>query len=143
MSYMTRSWVHAKDRSLELVDIGFARHLRELARPVQIAYVRIMTQHLGDPSGVEFQHHNDQERWAFVLPDASVGGMRIQFFDSFGFSGHQCYATLIDAVQEMVLQGYRIENAGSLDKMSQTLRWNEGIAWMDKVRQLSSAQASA
>ena len=144
MTYMTRSWMHAKDRSLaQHFDAGFAKRLRESARPAQIAYAGIMAKHQGDPSGIEYCHHNDPERWAFVLPDASIGGMRVQFFDTFGFSGHQCYGSLIEAVQEMVMQGYRVEDVGALDKMSQTPRWAEGLSWLDMVAQQSSPAKAA
>jgi hypothetical protein len=142
MTYMMNSWLHAKDRNLISFDAGFAREVRESTRPQQIAYVRIMGQHDGDPSGVEFRHHNDVERWAFVLADASVGGMRIQMFDTFGFSGHQCYGSLIEAVEEMVKQGYHIKDAGALDRISLTPRWAEGMAWMEMIQNPSSKIAA-
>ena len=80
---MTRSWMLLKDRSQLCIGAELSKRLRKSARPAQIAYVRIMTKHCGDPSGVEYRHHSDSERWAFVLPDASGDGMRIQFFDLF------------------------------------------------------------
>ena len=143
MTYMTRSWKYLKDRSWIGMGADFARQLRESARPAQIAYVRIMTKHRGDPSGVEYRHYSDPERWAFVLPDASGDGMRIQFFDLRSFSGHQCYQTLDEAVQEMVKQGYRIEDAGVLDRVSVTSAWAEGLAWLDRVFRASAPRAAA
>ena len=130
MAYLTKSWLHAKDRS---IDPEFGKYLRELARPVQIAYVQMMNKYQGNPSGVEFRHHRDEERWAFVLQDASDPGFRIQFFDTFGMFGHQHYATMDEAVQEMLLQGFLIDDAGALDRIASTPRWAEGIAWLDII----------
>ena len=143
MTYMTRSWMLLKDRSQLCIGAELSKRLRKSARPVQIAYVRIMTKHCGDPSGVEYRHHSDPERWAFVLPDASGDGMRIQFFDLRSFSGHQCYQTLDEAVQEMVKQGYRIEDPGVLDRVSVTSAWAEGLAWLDRVFRASVPRAAA
>lgn len=130
MAHMTKGWLHAKDRT---IDPEFGKYLRELARPSQIAYVQMMNRHQGNLSGVEFQHHRDEERWAFVIEDASETGYRIQLFDTFGVSGHQHYATLDEAVQEMLSQGYLVEDQGALDRVSQTPRWAEGIAWLDII----------
>jgi hypothetical protein len=47
-------------------------------------------------------------------------------FDTFGFSGHQCYGSLIEAVEEMIKQGYHIKDVGALDPISLTPRWAEG-----------------
>ena len=140
MAHMTKAWMHAKDRS---IDPEFGRYLRELVRPVQIAYVQMMEAHQGNPTGVEYRHHKDDERWAFVLEDASEAGFRIQFFDTFGVSGHQHYATLDEAVQEMLSQGFMIEDQGALDRMSQTPRWAEGISWLDLIAKQSSHRAAA
>lgn len=138
MAHMTKSWINAKDKT---TDREFARYLRELVRPAQIAYARLMTKH-SDPSGIEYRHRKDEERWAFVLADASEPGARIQFFDTFGFSGHQHYASLDEAVQEMVGQGFHIEDAGALDRIAATPRWAEGIAWMDMIIKQSSKVAA-
>ncbi len=142
-TYMTRGWRLLKGLKNDGIDAGFAKHLRDLARPAQIAYARIMSKHNADPSGVEFHDHDGKERWAFVLPDVSGTGARIQFFDPRGFSGHECYPTLTEAVQEMVRQGYRTEDPGVLDKISTTPAWIEGMAWMDRVFRASSARAAA
>lgn len=142
MSYMTKCWEHAKERSVDLSHDERSWRLRETARPTQIAYVRIMSQYQGDPSGIEVRHHSGAERWAFVLPDASQGGMRIQLFDKFGFTGHQNYPSLTDAVEEMVRQGYRTPDVGALDLASQTALWAEGMAWMEKLHLYGTTGAS-
>lgn len=134
MIYMTKCWMHAKERSRELSHDERSWRLRKTARPTQIAYARIMGQYQGDPSGIELRHHTDNERWAFVLPDASQDGMRIQMFDKYGFIGHLHYSTLNDAIEEMLKQGYRIPDVGALDKVSKTATWAEGFAWMEKMQ---------
>ena len=143
MTYMTRSWMLLKHLAQKDLNAGFAKYLRDRARPSQIAYVRIMTRHKGNPSGIEHRHASGQERWAFVLPDVGGEGMRIQFFDLQGFSRHQCFRTLMEATDEMVMQGYWIEDSGVLDRISITAVWAEGIARLETISGASSPRVAA
>ena len=139
MAFMTSRWQNAKQPAL---NAAFALRLRELARPVQIAYASIMTTHQGNPVGVEFRHRFGNS-WAFVLEDASDPGYRIQFFDSRGVLGHQHYATLEDAVEEMVILGYRIEDAGAFDRAASTQTWADCMPYLDLMQNRTWSEAAA
>ncbi len=58
-----------------------------------------------------------------------------------GFVGEN--ETLDEAVQEMVKQGYWIEDPGVLDRISVTTAWAEGLAWLDRVFRASVPRAAA
>ena len=138
MPYMTKSWKVARERSPFLPTHRrnhdeFDKMLRDCARAPQIAFVQIMQRYDGNPSGIEYRFHSDNERWAFVLPDATQEGFRVQFFDTRGFSGHSHFDDLEAAVDEMVTRGYRIEDVGALDRLSQTPSWAEGMAWLERL----------
>lgn len=138
MTYMTKSWKICRVRDLGPLEDGFGKHLRECSRPSQICFVQIMTRHKGSPCGVEFRHYKDVNRWAFVLPDASQPGYRMQYFDDRGFSGHAHFKDIESAVDEMVSMGYRLEDAGALDRLSITPKWIEGLAWLEQVQNHNS-----
>lgn len=126
--YLSQKYVAA----VELLQ-GSEPEWRELAAegvrsllPAQACYDELLRRHDGDPSGVEFRHHSDA-RYAFVLADASEpGNWRIQFFDADGFSSHESYAELHEAVFEMVWQGFAQEDKGALSRLSGTPRWRTG-----------------
>lgn len=139
MVFMTSRWQNARQPALSSV---LATHLRELARPVQIAFARIMTAHKGNPVGVEFRHRFGRS-WAFVLEDASEPGYRIQFFDSRGVLGHQHYATLEGAVEEMVSQGYTVEDSGAFDRAASTKIWAECVPYLDLMQNRTWSEAAA
>ena len=127
MGYQMTSWQHAKKRTLDGVDQDFARYLRGVSRPAQIAYSRIMQSHDGIPLGIEYRHES-REAWAFLLPNVSGDdAWRIQYFDPDGFSRHACYTTSREAVEEMVQEGYITQDAGALDRHSLTKRWSIGV----------------
>ncbi len=144
MLYMTKNWSACKHRSTpptpEMVEHD--RWIRSLQRPNQIAFVQIMVRHDGNPSGIEFRHHSDAERWSFVLPDASTAGYRAQFFDTHGFSGHTHFETVEQAVDEMVQRGFRIEDVGALDRVSQNPPWAQGMAWLERLTMLNQMARS-
>lgn len=124
--YRTRAWELARsERTGSLAD--FARHLREVARPTQIAYQRLMLACGGQPAGVECRMEG-REAWAFVLPNVHGDEpWRVQYFDLDGFSGHTCHKTLEGAVEDMLNMGYRIVDAGALDRVALTVRWTFGV----------------
>ncbi|GMG94665.1 hypothetical protein Cmtc_58850 [Cupriavidus sp. TKC] len=124
--YRTRSWMRVcgEDRDL---DPGFAEHLRDAARPAQIAYQKLMGRHAGVPIGIECRSVS-RDAWAFVLPDASSPcHFRVQYFDLDGFSGHAAHDTMLAAVEEMMGLGYRRIDSGALDRVASTARWALGV----------------
>lgn len=105
---------------------GFHQHLLSIAAPTAIAFDRVMREHQGNPTGIEFKLET-RDYWAFVLPDASEPGMhRIQYFDESGFVSHFACESLFDAVQTMVREGHVIEDKGALDRLSVTDSWRRG-----------------
>lgn len=96
----------------------FVARLIRAARHVEQVYGEIMRRHAGDPSGIEFRHVS-YLRWAIVLPDASEPGKtRIQFFTPSGFDIHRTFATLEEAVEQMVSEGYVVEQPRMLDSLA-------------------------
>ncbi|BFG80864.1 hypothetical protein PTKU46_88980 [Paraburkholderia terrae] len=125
--YRSRAWEHVRASSNRDIHDDFARHLRELVRPLQIAYQRLMSAYGGQPAGVECRLTN-RDAWAFVLPDASDEmAWRIQQFDQDGFIGHLCFDTLEEAVEDMLRMGYTVPDAGALDRIGSTDRWAIGV----------------
>lgn len=127
--YTSSSWARVIKPSFnEVMHPGFAKHLREIARPVQIAYQILMTLGNGNPIGIEVKM-NDRDSWAFVLPEVSDSEFthRIQYFDQDGFSGHFCYKSLQNAVEALVKEKYRVIDVGALDRCSVTERWALGV----------------
>ncbi|ASW03880.1 hypothetical protein [Paraburkholderia aromaticivorans] len=124
--YRTTTWERARVAHLRGRP-DFARHLRGIARPMQISYQRLMQAYNGEPVGVECRER-ERDAWAFVVPEMSGSGRwRIQRFDLDGFVGHMCFDTLAIAVENMLQEGYRILDAGALDRVAATNRWAKGI----------------
>lgn len=134
MRFRSQKWVSALsgmgDRKSES-----ARTTRFYARPVQIAYQRIMSAFAGQPIGVELKHRS-REAWAFVLPDAAGDkAWRIQYFDLDGFQTHTPRDDLADAIEDIIVNGYRMLDVGALDREVGTERWIRGthrLALMQK-----------
>jgi hypothetical protein len=124
--YRSRSWEHVRAASAS-VPADFARHLRDVARPLQIAYQRLMAAYDGHPAAIECRM-KDRESWAFVLEDASgAKSWRIQQFDHDGFIGHLCFDSLNEAIEDMLRMGYCVTDPGALDRVASTARWAMGI----------------
>ncbi|TCK33351.1 hypothetical protein B0G84_7563 [Paraburkholderia sp. BL8N3] len=124
--YRSASWERVCGAS-NRVPVDFARHLRDIARPLQIAYQRLMALYDGHPVGIECRM-NDRESWAFVLPDASgAKSWRVQQFDLDGFIGHLCFDSLNEAVEDMLRMGYCVTDPGALDRVGSTARWALGV----------------
>lgn len=121
--WVSRSWALMRDGGER--DPGFARHLRDLARPKQVAYVRAMTAYAGEPVGIEFAHPDRPGKWAFVAREMSSTDKpwRIQFFDEDSFSSHTCHASIEEAVEEMIGDGFRVPDPGALARIEHTERW--------------------
>lgn len=130
-TYISPAWerILARNSGYAVAQPGFSRHLRAIARPLQIAYQQIMAQGNGNPVGIECRSAS-RDAWAFVLPEVAQRdeyAYRVQYFDRDGFSGHFCYATLKCAVSGLIADGYRIIDCGALDKCASTERWAMGV----------------
>ncbi|MEM5371885.1 hypothetical protein V4C53_38510 [Paraburkholderia azotifigens] len=125
--YRSRSWENVRRACMKGLPADFARHLREVARPLQIAYHRLMSTFDGHPAGIECRIA-DRDSWAFVLPDSSgVKAWRIQQFDQDGFVGHLCFDSIEEAVEDMLRMGYCVTDPGALDRVGSTNRWAVGV----------------
>lgn len=126
MIYICKEWKRVAARSTHL-DPKFAKHLRQIIRPKQIAYTRLMRVTEGNPVGIECKSSN-RDAWAFIVPEVSDGSYayRVQSFDLDGFCGHFCHATFEDAISDL-LQNYREIDSGALDRISLTERWKIGV----------------
>lgn len=139
--YQTKLWQFLKDPSIKRSP-EFARHLRDEARPDQIAFSKIMTVFNGQPVGIEFRHR-ERRGWAFVLPNvSSPDPWRIQYFDADGFSGHECHRELVDAVEDVVRSGYWFPDKGKLDELSATTQWIRGVKMLDLLLKVNTGQLS-
>lgn len=132
--YQTRQWKRINSASLEL---GFKQHLIELAKPQQKAFSELMESHDGNPTGVECRSES-RMAWAFVCPNVlnehSQDAWRVQHFDENGMTGHECYKTMIDAVESMVCN-YPVQDPGALDRVAATPAWEIGLR-VQEVRDL-------
>lgn len=137
MKYVTSGWLRLKNDTG--LDRDFARHLRGFERPVQIAFVRIMTACAGNPVGLELRH-KDRACWAFVLPNVyGPDAWRSQYFDAFAFSRHACFGSMEETLEALVREGYWIPDPGALDRAAAGEAWQQGLAWTDKVRAMSAS----
>lgn len=95
----------------------------------------IMARHDGQPLGIEFRHR-EGNRWACILPNVSGGpAFKLQFFDALSFTGHLLYGALSAALEQMLVLGYREEDAGALDRASATERWAQGLHYLALAQQ--------
>ena len=128
--YRTRTWAALREKQEPESQPGFFAHLRSISRSRQIAYQCLMAKYDGSPLGVECRN-TSRDSWGVVL--ANVYGdlpWRIQYFDLDGFSSHHTFATLEEAVEDMLSDGYRIEDVGALDRVSASPRWALGVRRM-------------
>ncbi|MBR8043393.1 hypothetical protein KDW40_02280 [Burkholderia cenocepacia] len=132
-TYQTTSWIRAQAHLAQKKETqpGFAQHLIDMARPAQIAYEALMTAYDGQPIGVECRSEK-RDQWAFIAPNISEKyPFRIQIFDADGFISHHGCNTLELAVEDLINSGYRVIDAGALDRVSMTARWSVGIKRLD------------
>lgn len=132
--YQTQQWKRIHSGSLEP---GFKQHLIESAAPQQKAFSDLMERYQGDPVGIECRSES-RTAWAFVCGNVqneySKSAWRVQYFDENGLHGHDCYETLLDAVESMVCN-YRVPDAGALDRVAATPAWAIGLR-VQEVRDL-------
>ncbi len=134
--YQTELWkrIHDETRTLDLL---FKRHLIEQAEPHQKLYSAMMEKYQGNPIGIEFKS-DMRSAWGFVCPsiqtETSQHQWRVQHFDEHGFTGHECYRNLENAV-EALLHSHQKEDVGSLDRVSACPQWAIGLR-IQEVRDL-------
>ena len=125
--YRAACWLRANTAFSRSGNKEFARMLRKQTYPVQKVYRQLMDSYAGEPLGVECRSISRQQ-WAFVAPETGVPGQfRVQYFDEDGFTGHFVHTKLEEAVESMLREGYRVIEAGALDKIAATPRWARGV----------------
>jgi hypothetical protein len=126
--YQTDHWQRVKASCLfEVIEPDFVRYLREVSRPAQIAFQKLMSMSDGNPVGIECKS-STRAAWAFVMPNiAGDSDWKVQYFDEDGFSGHCCHATIVKAAEAMISEGYVDIDAGILEKVTTTNRWALGV----------------
>jgi hypothetical protein len=127
LSTVTSYWARVVSKRR---DEDFARHLRKLARPIQIAYAKLMSHSMCNPVGVECVNKS-HTAWAVVMPNVKTAAnqedWRVQVFDESGFCSHHCHATLQEAVEHMLGSGFLTVDAGALDRLAVTPQWALGV----------------
>lgn len=138
-TFLTSAWKRATDTSIPRED-GFARHLREIARLIQIAFAKLMKLTSGQPMGCEMRQSDGSDRWAVVLPEPVPAGAhpmhRLLSFDKHGFSGHEQYYTEQEAIEAMLGRGFTGADPGALQRIIDTGTWARGMqiqSLFDKV----------
>jgi len=127
MRYRSAGWLRANTAFARSGNKDFARMLKKSAYPVQKVYRLLMEAYGGEPVGVECRDRSRQQ-WAFVAPETGEPGQfRVQYFDEDGFTGHYVHSKLEEALESMLREGYRILDAGALDKVAATARWARGV----------------
>jgi len=122
------------------LECEFDRYLLSQAAPRAFTYDAIMRKFNGDPSGVEFKD-GKRDAWAFILPDASEQGrMRVQYFDRSSFFSHHPYDTVAECMDALVAEGYTLEDAGALDRLSDTDEWRRGVEVSGLIQKLNAKE---
>jgi hypothetical protein len=133
MKWKTSLW-HLITTDARDLDPEFARHLRESARPGQIAFTLLMRAGNGDPTGIEMRCPN-RPLWSVVLPEPVAAtdkpAWRVLTFDANGFVGHLVYASPQLAAEGMIQSGYAEIDKGALDRCSQQESWEKGLKHQD------------
>ena len=81
----------------------------------------------GSPLGIEAKKP-DSNRHALILPDASnPGKYRYSAYDEHGFYTHATHDTADKALDEAIKEGFTEHAPGSLDRLSQTDTWAQGM----------------
>lgn len=131
IAYLTSYWKQVTQGRADL-DPAFARHLRDIARPSQIAFVRLMRHSNGKPAGVEMRC-TERQAWQVVLPNPVPEGAdpswRVLYFDASGFCGHVNYhRSEQEAVEAMLMSGYTVIDQGALQRCASQEAWSKGMA---------------
>lgn len=144
MKWTTSYWAQITADGRDL-DPAFARHLRDIARPSQVAFTKLMRLGNGDPTGIEMRSSSRQS-WSVVLPEPNATSQkpawRVLNFDAKGFVGHNVYPCPIKAAEEMVQSGYDVIDKGALDACSQTESWAKGLKHQELRDRLNRGEIS-
>jgi len=125
--YRAKCWLSANTAFERTGNDGFAKMLRESAYRIQSVYRKLMTAYAGEPVGIECQS-TSRQAWAFIAPEPGDSGhFRIQYFDADGFSGHEVHREFTEALETMIAEGFRVVDAGALDRNAATPRWARGV----------------
>jgi len=131
-TWTTTFWKQVTDDSDRTSE--FARHLREIARPAQIAFTKVMRFCQGNPVGIELKNPT-ADRWQVVLPEpVQEGGQpmwRVLSFDQHGFSGHDLHKSAILATEDAIQSGFTEPDHGALDRVTATSTWQRGMAMQE------------
>ena len=120
------SYLLSEDRENDPACRVFDRISLGFAFPKAQIFCSIMDSYQGSPVGIEFAA-KDNARFAFVVPDNSGNGRyRVQMFDKNGFSSHSTESSMVDAVEEMVNSGFRVEAKGKLAELQATRDFHAG-----------------
>lgn len=88
----------------------------------------------GSPLGLEIKKP-DSNRHALILPDATQPGKyRYSAYDEGGFYTHSTHDTADKALDEAIKEGFTEHAPGSLDRLSQTEAWAQGMARADAAQ---------
>jgi len=88
----------------------------------------LLASNRGDVEGLELKL-GATDQWVIVLKDAThPGSFRLQHYDVYGVSAHQVCASWQACLDEAIDQGYWVADRGSLDRLSKTSQWREGMA---------------
>lgn len=90
----------------------------------------VMSKLLDGQTGVQLKsNQTTNELFALLGPDAShPGSVRATFFDKNGFSGHVTHNDYEELMKDIISQGFTLDGAGALEKLSQLQSFNEGNA---------------
>jgi len=140
LPYKPAHLVHLLSEKSDLSD-PFTRYVLALEERRSLAYNDMMVTFDGDPTGIEFQHRTQDNRWAFTLPDASVqGSWRIQYFDWDSFVSHHCERTFLACIDSMAQEGFVVADPGALDRLSVTPRWKRGVEVSSLIQRLNARE---
>jgi hypothetical protein len=132
-TWKTDYWNRLTSDSRDL-DPAFARHLREIARPIQIAFTKLMRASNGDPVGFEVKS-NTRQAWKVILPEPLPAGAtplwRVLAFDADGFSGHSVHKTVQSAAEDMLQSGFAELDVGALSRCATSEQWSRGLRLQD------------
>lgn len=97
----------------------------------------------GSPLGIEAKKP-DSNRHALILPDASnPGKYRYSAYDEHGFYTHATHDTADQALDEAIKEGFTEHAPGSLDRLSQTDTWAQGMKRAEEAQAGWKAPAKA
>jgi hypothetical protein len=92
----------------------------------------------GDLAGIQLSNSDETLFVVFSPESGSPGEFRSTRFDARGFSGHSTRDTYQKLLDEAIVDGYRQESPGALERLSQTRAFADGNEAMDKIQRSMS-----